>query len=321
MKLFSNYISAVVISENLKFNLGIIIMVLITAGIAFLMFIVLSEFFNKRYPKNRRKVKIDRDYYFKEIPLDGHLPALFFFDRMRGLSKPYYRKIIIAYFMKWINEESIKPMYREDISQSEENKREMIFRLEDDPESEIKFEVKLWEYIYEASGDDLILDRFKFKNFSESYNVDYKYIIYDIFQCGLEFALERNLIRLDKGRFIDRYYLTDSGKEALRQVKGFNNYLDKICSKEKRFNDELIQNIEIWDEYIIISSLFGKERRIISKMKKLRPDYNFKGADNIGIKEFYTGVYNIFKDLYRVGIKSLIFTFAEVMKNRRYERY
>ena len=79
-------------------------------------------------------------------------------------------------------------------------------------------------------------------------------------------------------------YISDKGMEALKDIYGLYNYLkDFTIVAERDFED-----IALWDEYLIMSSLFGISMKLSKELDDINPDYRFANC------EFFPEDYVIF---------------------------
>jgi hypothetical protein len=79
-------------------------------------------------------------------------------------------------------------------------------------------------------------------------------------------------------------YISDKGMEALKDIYGLYNYLkDFTIVAERDFED-----IALWDEYLIMSSLFGISLKLSKELDDINPDYRFANC------EFFPEDYVIF---------------------------
>jgi|GEM_PF-973243 hypothetical protein len=69
-------------------------------------------------------------------------------------------------------------------------------------------------------------------------------------------------------------YISDKGMEALKDIYGLYNYLkDFTIVAERDFDD-----IALWDEYLIMSSLFGISLKLSKELDDINPDYRFANS-------------------------------------------
>lgn len=79
-------------------------------------------------------------------------------------------------------------------------------------------------------------------------------------------------------------YISDKGIEALKDIYGLYNYLkDFTIVAERDFDD-----IALWDEYLIMSSLFGISFKLSKELEDINPEYRFANC------EFFPEDYVIF---------------------------
>ena len=69
-------------------------------------------------------------------------------------------------------------------------------------------------------------------------------------------------------------YLSDKGVEALKDIYGLYNYLKEFTIVEERDFDDVC----LWDEYLIMSALFGISLKLSKELDELNPDYKFANS-------------------------------------------
>ena len=69
-------------------------------------------------------------------------------------------------------------------------------------------------------------------------------------------------------------YLSDKGVEALKDIYGLYNYLKEFTIVEERDFDD----VGLWDEYLIMSALFGISLKLSKELDELNPDYKFANS-------------------------------------------
>lgn len=66
-------------------------------------------------------------------------------------------------------------------------------------------------------------------------------------------------------------YISDKGMEALKDIYGLYNYLKDFTIVDERDFDD----VGLWDEYLIMSSLFGISLKLSKELYDINPDYRF----------------------------------------------
>lgn len=226
-----------------------------------------------RHPKNIKEAKTGEVDYFRDIPLGGHIPAIFYFHNMGSKNKKNEEYILSAYFLKWIRDGALEPIFNPEEMKGflKKRKKQDFFKINGKPKFQSTFENELWGHIYRASGSDRVLDNKEMKYYLEQHTEGFITLFDSLYEEGAEYALDNNLVKVEKGRFVDKYYLTPDGINAYRQVQGMKKYLEDYTLIKEREAKE----VELWDHFLILGVLFGIGDKVIKNFEQLQPDYRF----------------------------------------------
>ena len=94
---------------------------------------------------------------------------------------------------------------------------------------------------------------------------------------GFRYYLDSGLVQpYDDGKRSDNYVkleFTGTGKDAVRSVFGFKNYLMEYTIIDER----AVQEVELWDDYLILATAYGIGDEVLKELKELYPNYAFTG--------------------------------------------
>ncbi len=237
-----------------------------------------DEDYAKRYPKNRKKVKIRKRDYHSDIPLNGYLPGIFYFYQMRKSQIQMRQSILSAYFLKWVHDGALNFIYnpgelkglRGFISQF---KTHDFFEIVKEPDYDSQFERDLWAFMVAAAGDE-VLDNKELEQYVSKKIDEFEELFTDIFDETADYAIAHDLLDVEERKHANRYDLTDKGFQALLNVHQFKNYLnDYTLARERN-----VQEVHLWDEYLIIATLLGIGDKVAKQFQEIMPEYHFSGS-------------------------------------------
>lgn len=232
----------------------------------------------RRFPKNRKQVKIYKDDYNNEIPAEANLPLTFYFYNMRKRTASVEDNVMAAYFLKWVHDGALNLIYnpgdlkglRGFISQF---KTHDFFEIVKEPNFDSQFEVELWEFMTFAAGDH-ILDNKELSRYVSKRTSEFSEMFSDMFDEAADMALAKDLLEVEERRFLNKYYLTTSGLQEMVHVHGFKNFLNDYTLIRERY----AQEVHLWDQYLILATLFGIGDKVAEQFQKIMPDYHFAGS-------------------------------------------
>ena len=197
----------------------------------------------KRYFKHRKLIKMNFKNYYRDIPCDGDILEIYYYSYKTGLILNKYN-IINTFIIKWYYENNIK-IY---------SKNKILFVS--CPEDE--YEKKLYQILIKFSNNDVL----KFKKLNKYMKKNYE--VFEVWHmCFIE-----NLTQT----------IYDNSDFELPYIIGFMKYLEHFSS-----SDSLeIEDIHMWEKYILVASIFGLTKNIQKKCE------SFSNIDLTLINPYYT---------------------------------
>lgn len=177
--------------------------------------------------------------------------------------------IVSAYFLDWIKEGCfVLREYVEASSVLRKPKKVSCLYIEKDPDGKDTNELNLWLFFKGFADKNGYLDDKKvYQGIKKNGDVYMKYLD-KVFIAGYEHALKKEYITHHKKV---KPMLTDSGKEMYLEHLGFCRYL----KHSKVLDRQLVSSIHLWDDYLILATLFGVGKEVLQAFKDLVPDYIF----------------------------------------------
>ena len=196
--------------------------------------------------------------WYRDVPLQGDIPAAYYAlskgDTMSDLGKDISKRLIGAYFLKWVLDGVVTvlpdPNKEKNVNLSFQQDKSFKEPAEDD----------LYKMVREASGKNLILEAGELEKWSKK-----------------SFKRISNLPDREKTRgkkwFQDRHYiakgdnLTAEGREQARHLIEFKNFLEDFTLSKERGAIE----VTLWKDYLVLAALFGIADRVAKEFEKLYP--------------------------------------------------
>lgn len=218
---------------------------------------------NKCVASNLRDIKIEKDHFSREIPLNGSIAETYFmYDMKNYMSSQTNLDFLSAFILKWIKSGNITPIIEDRVK---DNKLE----LNQDP---VKFESVLeeetWNILCDASKNGM-LTRNDLKKYVEKRYKKIKKMVEDSKDYVKTNFKKEGIIEFnEKG---NRFAFTENGKESYINTFGFKKYLEEFTI----INEREPKEVTLWDYYLIFASLFGIASEVEKQFEKLVPSYVF----------------------------------------------
>lgn len=199
-------------------------------------------------PKNIKEIDFESKPYNRDSILNNY--GLYNIAALGRFIIPSIENdtIISAQLLQWINDDKLRIV-------GGKNSKDILFRIKDTTDDEL---LKLVDnYVHKeltgsitvsALGESLSRDINKVDSLIEKDPVDTGYV----YRKGF------------------RSYLTDEGKELMRDINGSYNFLrDFTLIEEKEIDD-----IYLWEEYLILATLFNMPKSVTRALADACPDIN-----------------------------------------------
>lgn len=214
-----------------------------------------------------RKREIKKFYnnaqYFRDIPNGGNVEMSHYLSRTFDVSGND-SLILGALLLKMINQNYLEPQTETTVGMFGKQKQTVNLKLVKEPEdNELK---RLYKLLSFAAGDDGILQEKELEKYAYKNPKKINKFIDDAKLDGeLAFETGGGFVSGTGNRIKD---LSDKGKAELAEVMGLKKYLDEFSLIAEREINELT----IWQDYMIYATLFGIADKVIKQMKKVYPD-------------------------------------------------
>ena len=204
--------------------------------------------------------------YFRDLPNknDIALNAALYEDFKIVNSKNSKFNLIGALMLKMINEKNLEHIKEESVGFLGIVKEANSLKLMKEPID--KACKDLYDIIKVAAGSDGILQEKELSAYAEKYYEVIENFVDDVISRGRSNLHNLGGYKNPYGNTINS--LNDVGKTALSEVYGLRKYLDDYTL----INERGVEEIEIWDNYLVYAQIFGIAEKVLKQLKKLYPD-------------------------------------------------
>lgn len=241
--------------------------------ILFFVFSIFSIIRRSKFNMNM-KIIIDRNWknnktieYFRDIPCKGDIfRAYYIAYNYNIVSKK--TDILGAIILKWL---------KEGIASIEKRETGFLFKKQEDciilqPGKTFNnnSEQKLYEIIYEASGDG-VLESKEFEKWCQRKYTKLLGWFDEVLNFERDELLNQGKIKMEAKRNflgIDKYYSTPELEEEAYQIEGLKKYLTEYTLIKDR---EAIE-VAVFEEYLIYAQMIGIAKQVAKEFKELYPE-------------------------------------------------
>lgn len=214
--------------------------------------------------KNERKKFTASAPYFRDAPNGGKLQVSYYLAQKFGAGGSE-SSIIGASIMQMMRNGNITCDTEKNVGFFGKEKETHEINLNSRPEDACTG--LLYDIMVSASGEDGILQEKELEKYCEKhYKALRSYI--DAVKDGGEtsFCVLPGFKAGISNRIKD---LSDQGRSQLAEVVGLKKYLEEFSLIDERG----VQEIDIWQEYLVYATLFGIADKVLEQLKKVYPDY------------------------------------------------
>ena len=255
--------------DKLDFTFILMILIFIlTFGLS--VYAVIQEIINK--------IKIKKLYkeceYYRDAPNNSNLFASHSLLLDFNVTGHKENNIIAAVMMKLINDKCLEPLTETQTGFFGIEKKQTSLKIVKEPEDTNLLE--FYNILINASGEDKILQSKELEKYATSH--------YELVDKTIKNMAAIGRSQLSKIHCYKKIgttklkYLTDTGIKELKEVFGLRKFLNDFSLISERE----IEEIAIWDMYMIYASLFGIAKKVLDRLKKLYPEniVKFEQYDN-----------------------------------------
>ena len=204
--------------------------------------------------------------YFRDLPNKNDLAlnaALYEDFKIVNLKNSKFN-LIGALMLKMINDKNLEHIKEESVGFLGIVKEANSLKLMNEPTD--KACKDLYDIIKVAAGSDGILQEKELSAYAEKYYEVIENFVDDVISRGRSNLHNLGGYKNPYGNTINS--LNDVGKTALSEVYGLRKYLDDYTL----INERGVEEIEIWDNYLVYAQIFGIAEKVLKQLKKLYPD-------------------------------------------------
>ena len=216
---------------------------------------------------NNKKIDKKNTPMFRDIPCNKDI---YYANALISLNKDVFKykesNILGAILLKWVRQDKIG--FKNE-TKGIFNKETSIIDLTRNPVFDNDKEKRLFDMMYQASGDGMLeskeLERWcrkhyeKFLNFFKSINNE------EISKLKSSGHIYK---RINKEECKKKEVMDDKIYEDSSRLYGLKLYLDKFS----RMNTKEVMEVKLWDEYLMFAYLFGIADKVAKQFKNLYPE-------------------------------------------------
>lgn len=209
----------------------------------------------KNFLLHYKKIKNNEINYYRELPQKGNLNQIFWLASSYKMINNR-ANLIGAFILKWLKEEKIQV----------NNKNEIILPESCTSISTDTEESVLINLLYEIAGENNILEIRELKRWMKKSKNKKRIDKYfnDIIMFYNKAAIDNGLIISENGKI----YETPELRAKALQIEGFR----KFILDESFINKRELQEVKIWEDYLIIAHLLGVAKQVRKNLKQIYPD-------------------------------------------------
>ena len=253
--------------DGLPWFMGLIFALAVLLPILFLLYAGIASALGYKYKKSfYGKTKIME--WYRDIPVEGDLFAAYYVLEAgkRFASSTKVNNLVGALFLRWILNKDVKV-----VADPQSAKRVNLSFQEDSSFSD-DVEDALYHYARAASGENLVLEKNEFENWSKKN--------YTKMTAWPDRAKARG-----KSWFQTRHYFrqgtatTEEGAREACHVIEFKNFLNDFTLSKER---EAVE-VGLWKDYLVFAQLYGIADKVAEQFKKLYPAEFQEVVSSIGL--------------------------------------
>ena len=217
--------------------------------------------------KDNKKINKKETPAFRDIPCKKDI---FYANSLIKLNNFNYKETNIfgAVILKWVKEDKVR-FIKEEKNGLFKNKESYSIDLSSSPTFQNKAEQKIFDMMYEASGDG-ILESNELKKWARIHASEFMNTFKKVEEMGIDKLKEEKHIykRTSKSECKSKNVMDDMMYEDSKRLLGLKIFLDEFSNIKER---ETIE-VKLWDEYLMFAYLFGIADKVFDQLKKLYPE-------------------------------------------------
>lgn len=220
---------------------------------------------SRKKVKNLKEVDFENPPYYRDTLLNNYIPAIFFMAQQKNPPKKLEENVFSAYFLKWIKEGALRP--DEDL----ENKKKQSLIILKEPNILDSEEGALWRAVVEAAGENAILEGKELQKYFKKHYSSYAELFKKLYDRGIEYLKANDYLEADK-----KLLFTEKGKRECANAYAMRRFFKDFTL----INERGVREVQLWDYYLIIATIYGMGEEVSKAFEKLIPDYTFAQENN-----------------------------------------
>lgn len=201
--------------------------------------------------------------YFRDVPNDNNIFLTYALIKDFSYKNINKTNIFGTLILKMIYDKNILEDTTKKVGFFGKVKKTTNLQFKSEPKDE--FELKLYNFLLEASGENKILEKDEFPDYAKEHFNILDEFLNDFYDKGKNLIFDKKLYKKKISKKIK--HLNQDGLKQLEECIGFKKYLENFSL----LNEKEIKEIDIWDKYLIYATLFGVADKVYKQMKKLYP--------------------------------------------------
>lgn len=247
--------------KNLDFNT---IVMYIIFGLLFFLSTFISLYAIIKNILNKIKIKkiFSNCPYFRDVPNGSNI----FVSHVLLLDYTSYSKenIIPALIMKLIHEKCLEQISVTEYGLFIVEKKTTSLKLIKEPDDEML--KRFYSILVSASGTDQILQSKELEKYANKHYQEFLDLFDEFESEGRKELSNKHCYKKIGSKWVDD--LTENGIKELNEIFGLRKFLEEYSLISERD----IEDITIWENYLIYACLFGISKKLLKTLKKLYPD-------------------------------------------------
>ena len=199
-------------------------------------------------------LKLNSIDWSRELPYDGDIMKSYYVISTRPELKIEKNSVASAMILRLLQEGCLTAQKNLD-----DGKVNIYFNENADFAKVNHSEERLWSMMYEASGDNHILEDKEFSKWAKGHTSRLIKWTSEVKESGLS--------GLRSGGFYKSGQFTDAGQKENRKLIGFKKFLEDTTLIKERTSPE----VTLWREYLVFASLIGIADKVAKELKDIDP--------------------------------------------------
>lgn len=216
---------------------------------------------NYRKVNNLKEVDFKNPPYYRDVLLDNFLPAIYFMAYQKDAPKNFHENTFSAYFLKWIKDGALRI---DEYSNLRGNNEPQVLELYKDPDIKSPVEARMWRIVTEAAGSNRILEPKELEKYFKRHYQKYTKLFDDLYKEGVEYLVQNGMIVMEKGM-----KFTEKGIEECQNAYAMRRFFKDFTL----INERGVKEVDLWDYYLIIATMYGMGEEVSKAFEKLVPEY------------------------------------------------